>query len=132
MRRTEVAKQSVDQNEFCWEHGNQTYVTNSPKFINYFSSYNLSLTSEDTSTEEKGEGSMPPSISPSQITHDFPQSQDLVDFDGPDDPYNPLNWPFAKKVVVTMLYSVCTMGTTWASTMLVSCSLAGPATAAYP
>jgi hypothetical protein len=28
----------------------------------------------------------------------------IVDFDGPDDPYRPLNWPFRKKVVTTMLY----------------------------
>ncbi|KAF2475445.1 MFS general substrate transporter [Lindgomyces ingoldianus] len=41
----------------------------------------------------------------------------LIDFDGPDDPYLPLNWPFRHKVVVTLLYSLCTMGTTWASTV---------------
>lgn len=41
----------------------------------------------------------------------------VVDFDGPDDPYRPINWPMWKKVVVTILYSLCTMGTTWASTM---------------
>ena len=44
---------------------------------------------------------------------------DLIDFDGPDDPYKPLNWPMQKKVIVTVLYSFCTMGTTWASTMSV-------------
>jgi hypothetical protein len=27
-----------------------------------------------------------------------------VDFDGPDDPYHPMNWPFRKKVVTTALY----------------------------
>ncbi len=44
----------------------------------------------------------------------------LIEFDGPDDPYMPLNWPMRKKMVVTMLYSFCTMGTTWASTMYAS------------
>jgi len=47
---------------------------------------------------------------------------DLIDFDGPDDPYKPLNWPMSKKVTVTVLYSFCTMGTTWASTMSVPAS----------
>ena len=47
----------------------------------------------------------------------------LIDFDGEDDPYRPLNWPRRKKVVVTVLYSLCTMGTTWASTMSVSARL---------
>lgn len=41
----------------------------------------------------------------------------IIDFEGPDDPLNALNWPFRKKIVVTVLYSFCTMGTTWASTM---------------
>lgn len=40
----------------------------------------------------------------------------IVDFEGPDDPYNPLNWPTKKKIIVTMLYSFLTMGATWAST----------------
>ena len=28
----------------------------------------------------------------------------IVDFDGADDPYRPMNWPFRKKVVTTLLY----------------------------
>jgi MFS family permease len=39
----------------------------------------------------------------------------LVDFDGPDDPYRPLNWPTHKKVTTTMLYGLVTMTATWAS-----------------
>jgi len=34
----------------------------------------------------------------------------LVDFDGPDDPYYPRNWGFAKKCVTTVLYGLTTMG----------------------
>ena len=30
----------------------------------------------------------------------------LVDFDGKDDPYRPLNWPFKKKVITTLLYGL--------------------------
>jgi hypothetical protein len=41
----------------------------------------------------------------------------IVDFDGPDDPYRPLNWPMRKKLITTFLYSFTTMGSTWASTM---------------
>ena len=41
----------------------------------------------------------------------------LIDFDGPNDPYRPMNWPRRKKITVTVLYSLCTMGSTWASTM---------------
>lgn len=47
-------------------------------------------------------------------------SGNLVDFNGPEDLYQPLNWPTRKKIVITMLYSLCTMGTTWASTMSVT------------
>jgi MFS family permease len=39
----------------------------------------------------------------------------IVDFDGPDDPYRPLNWPTHKKVVTTMLYGLVTMTATYAS-----------------
>jgi hypothetical protein len=47
------------------------------------------------------------------------EQTEIVDFDGENDPYNPLNWPFKKKFVVTMLYSFCTMGATFASTVFV-------------
>lgn len=41
----------------------------------------------------------------------------IVDFDGPDDPYRPMNWPFRKKVVTTALYGFTTMGATFASSV---------------
>ena len=43
----------------------------------------------------------------------------LVDFDGKDDPYRPVNWPFRKKFITTLLYGLTTMGSTWASSVLV-------------
>ncbi len=43
----------------------------------------------------------------------------LVDFDGLDDPYRPINWPFRKKVVTTVLYGLTTMGSTFASSVYV-------------
>ncbi|KAL2133207.1 hypothetical protein VTI74DRAFT_2752 [Chaetomium olivicolor] len=68
-----------------------------------------------------------PSTYPQQFTHPLshiPTTQDyLVDFDGPDDPYKPLNWPMKKKIVTTLLYGLVTMTATWAS----SCYSAGTA-----
>ncbi|KAK7433011.1 hypothetical protein QQZ08_000482 [Neonectria magnoliae] len=46
----------------------------------------------------------------------IPTTQDqLVDFEGPDDLYRPLNWPTQKKVTTTLLYGLVTMTATWAS-----------------
>ncbi|RFU74918.1 fluconazole resistance [Trichoderma arundinaceum] len=39
----------------------------------------------------------------------------LVDFDGNEDPYRPINWPTHKKVLTTILYGLVTMSATWAS-----------------
>ena len=41
----------------------------------------------------------------------------IVDFEGPDDPYRPLNWPFRKKAITTLLYGLTTMGSTFASSV---------------
>lgn len=34
----------------------------------------------------------------------------IVDFEGADDPYRPINWGFNKKAVTTVLYGLTTMG----------------------
>ncbi|KAI8826001.1 major facilitator superfamily domain-containing protein [Fimicolochytrium jonesii] len=39
----------------------------------------------------------------------------VVDFAGPDDPYHPLNWPFTKKSLTTILYGLTTFSSTYAS-----------------
>ncbi|KAK0649614.1 major facilitator superfamily domain-containing protein [Cercophora newfieldiana] len=57
------------------------------------------------------------------LSHVRTTKEDLVDFDGPDDPYRPMNWPLHKKVVTTGLYGFVTMSATWAS----SCYSAGTA-----
>ena len=41
----------------------------------------------------------------------------LVDFEGPDDPYRPLNWPMRKKVITTLMYGLTTAGATLASSI---------------
>ncbi|KAF2672367.1 MFS general substrate transporter [Microthyrium microscopicum] len=51
------------------------------------------------------------------LTHTQTQADVLVTFDGPDDPYNPLNWAFKKKVITTFMYGLTTMGITFASSV---------------
>ena len=41
----------------------------------------------------------------------------IVDFDGPTDPYRPLNWPLRKKILTTMLYGFTTLGASFASSI---------------
>jgi hypothetical protein len=40
----------------------------------------------------------------------------IVDFNDPQDEYNPLNWPFSKKTYTSLLYSLTSLGSVWAST----------------
>ncbi|KAF5000917.1 hypothetical protein FGRMN_1374 [Fusarium graminum] len=49
------------------------------------------------------------------LAHVKTTEDELVDFDGPDDPYRPMNWPTKKKILTTMLYGLVTMSATWAS-----------------
>lgn len=49
------------------------------------------------------------------LAHIKTTEEELVDFDGPDDPYRPINWPTHKKVSTTLLYGLVTMTATWAS-----------------
>ncbi|CAI7598312.1 unnamed protein product [Penicillium discolor] len=51
------------------------------------------------------------------LTHTKTSPDVIVDFDGPDDPYRPLNWSFRKKAITTVLYGLTTMGATWASSI---------------
>lgn len=44
------------------------------------------------------------------LTHTKTTEDVIVDFDGPDDPYRPMNWGFTKKAVTTVLYGLTTMG----------------------
>ncbi|KAH6845601.1 major facilitator superfamily domain-containing protein [Chaetomium sp. MPI-CAGE-AT-0009] len=49
------------------------------------------------------------------LSHIPTAADQLVDFDGPADPYRPGNWPLRKKVGTTLLYGLVTMSATWAS-----------------
>ncbi|KAM5342207.1 hypothetical protein ACJ41O_015238 [Fusarium nematophilum] len=43
------------------------------------------------------------------------QTNDLVTFDSPGDPYNPRNWPLRRKALSTVLYGLSTMGSTFST-----------------
>ncbi|KIY03520.1 uncharacterized protein Z520_00211 [Fonsecaea multimorphosa CBS 102226] len=49
------------------------------------------------------------------LEHQKTTVEDLVDFDGADDLYRPVNWNMKKKVLTTALYGFTTMTATWAS-----------------
>ena len=49
------------------------------------------------------------------LAHQQTTADVLVDFDGDDDPYRPMNWPTKKKVTTTLMYGFTTMSATWAS-----------------
>lgn len=51
------------------------------------------------------------------LTHVKTKDDVIVNFDGPDDPYRPMNWPFRKKAITTVLYGLTTMGATLASSI---------------
>ena len=58
-------------------------------------------------------------IVPQRLSHPVPKQSTgpevIVDFDGKDDPYRPINWPFRKKVITTILYGFTTCWITFAS-----------------
>jgi hypothetical protein len=45
----------------------------------------------------------------------------IVDFDGEHDPHKPINWPFRKKVITTLLYGLTTLGASFASAVYSPC-----------
>ena len=58
-------------------------------------------------------------IVPQRLSYPVPKqmtgAESLVDFEGKDDPYRPINWPFRKKVITTVLYGFTTCWVTFAS-----------------
>lgn len=70
----------------------------------------LSLPPLTSTTTEKRNFSHP-------LTRQKTSSEALVDFDGPDDPYRPLNWPARKKVITVLLYGLTTTCSSWATSV---------------
>ena len=58
-------------------------------------------------------------IVPSRLSYPVPKQSTgpevIIDFDGKDDPYRPINWPFRKKMMTTFLYGFTTCWITFAS-----------------
>jgi hypothetical protein len=59
--------------------------------------------------------SRPPPKFGHPLMHTKTDQNVIVTFDGPGDPYRPINWPLKRKVITTLLYGLTTMGATWAS-----------------
>lgn len=57
------------------------------------------------------------------LAHVKTTEADIVTFDGEDDPYRPVNWPFRKKAITTLLYGLTTMGSTLASAIYAGASM---------
>lgn len=47
------------------------------------------------------------------LTHQKTGADVIVNFDGPDDPYRPLNWERKKKWITVLLYGLTTMCSSW-------------------
>lgn len=72
-----------------------------------------------SATHDKPEGDANTSKEGNPLEHpllfEATPSTVLVEFGGDDDPYQPLNWPFRKKVMTTFLYGLTTCWITFAS-----------------
>ena len=49
------------------------------------------------------------------LAHEQTTRNHLVTFDGPDDPYRPMQWPMHKKILTTILYGLVACGSAFAS-----------------
>ncbi|CAI6337659.1 unnamed protein product [Periconia digitata] len=68
---------------------------------------------ESTLSRVRSRPPVPPFTHP--LVHQPTTEDVLVDFDNPEDSYRPINWPTRKKATTTLLYGLCTMSATWAS-----------------
>ncbi|KAL9118671.1 MAG: hypothetical protein Q9187_004784 [Circinaria calcarea] len=66
----------------------------------------------ESALPEKASSELPSS---SAARVEDPTSSLIVDFDGSEDPYNPINWPLSKKLATSVLYSLTSWGSGWAS-----------------
>lgn len=56
----------------------------------------------------------------SEVTTQPDSTGIVVGFDGEHDPCNPLNWSMSKKIYTSLLYSLTSFGSVWASTAYVN------------
>ena len=68
-------------------------------------------------TQEQDEGVI---VFSHPLVNDPSPPETLVGFDGPSDPYHPLNWPTSKKILMTILYGTTTCWITFATAVFAS------------
>jgi hypothetical protein len=52
-------------------------------------------------------------------TQTEPRDPNLVDWDGPDDPQNPMNWTLKRKMIITSCISIITLLTYVVATLMI-------------
>ena len=72
------------------------------------------LTRAPSGPKEEGEGSV------RQGEQGPVQDANLVDWDGPDDPKNPQNWSWQRKLLTTVVLALCTFSVSFGSSILAS------------
>ncbi|KAF2722891.1 putative MFS multidrug transporter [Polychaeton citri CBS 116435] len=119
-RRLSTDDSSIDSS-FSWHHaegpGSMTRLpthnslTQTPSRIDRITSQAETAISRIRSRQPRANFSHP-------LTNEKTSVDVIVDFEGPDDPYRPINWPAKKKVITTLLYGMTTMTSSFASSVL--------------
>jgi hypothetical protein len=87
-----------------------------PKRLPHFAPKDSANTpSVDEDKDVEGQGDPETKRLEHALLYDATPASVLVDFDGSDDLYMPMNWPFRKKVITTLLYGFTTCWITFAS-----------------
>jgi len=102
------------QEEYIQASNSQSHSHDLEKAETSHSLGNSNLNRRISRVESLRRGSIPGRFS-HPLSHVKTSEANVVDFDGADDPYRPLNWPFRKKCITTLLYGLTTFGSTWAS-----------------
>ena len=108
------ASSSSGDSQIPNEHENGTPLQHTQSRLSRVGSIGLERANSALSTI-RSRKPIPPFNHP--LTHQKTDIDSIVDFDGPDDPYRPVNWTFNKKIWTTALYGFTTMGSTFASSV---------------
>lgn len=69
----------------------------------------LELSDHSTLTSKHENHNLQDQSSPTVISENLPKDPNVVDWDGPEDLENPLNWPTSKKLAAIAIVSMITM-----------------------
>lgn len=81
------------------------------------SASSISAVEKDVEKADLGTDDVSPQQKPKECTCGYQPKSDLVDFDGPDDPGNPKNWPRGKRWAITTSMGMMTFVVTFASSI---------------